>query len=190
MKEINITSYPLGFFGDAHGNTNKLDLIRAKHPEITQWFFLGDIVCFRKPQNNKKAVEWLFKNIDILCLKGNHDEVCAKQRINLDYNHTWALACLERIAKINLPNGKNLFLCHAKPKDFWDFINLGYTEREFVDDFAGYIDEDTIAVINGHTHKALKHVFANVDTEIWNLGAADYGEYGILTEKGFEFKKL
>ena len=193
--EIKTDSYPLGFFSDCHGRVDLLDKMIAAHPEVKQWFFLGDVLCFRKPENNMIAGKWVEKHTSyaikkVMFLKGNHDHVCAKGYLNIDHKYAWIIAQFERSIKLILPNGKNLLLTHSKPKDFWDFINVGYTEREFDDDFGDYIDDNTIACIGGHTHKALSHRFFVSDTVLISLGAAFNGEYGIMTEKGFSFKKL
>lgn len=192
MLEIQVKSFPVGFASDCHGHVDKLDEIRAAHPEITQWFFLGDLVCFQKPGNNRKAGEWLARNLNNwVFVMGNHCAVVSRGFINIEFEH----ACIIRDqfhkqVRLILPNGKNILLCHSKSTDFWEFVNVGYSEREALDDFSDYIDEDTQYIINGHGHKPLTHNFLGINAIIHSIGAAQFGEYGILTERGFEFKKL
>lgn len=187
-------SYNLGFVSDAHCKVCLLDKVQEKHPEIEQWFFLGDLVDFQSPlyNLNPDTQAWFFKNRDrFIFIKGNHDHMVAKALIKVDYSFAWELAQFYKNVTIRLPDNSELFLCHSKPRDFWSFIDQNYTEREFIDDFCEFIDDATKAVIIGHNHKQFTLNFPQSITSIWSVGSVkDDGSYAILTENGIQYKKL
>lgn len=192
MKTIYIDDFPILLCADSHGHVANLDKARAKHPECKQRFFLGDLGDFVDETFNQDAHKWLEKNInDWEFILGNHD----KENYHVDLSMTLEQKKLiERhfciSVKLVRPDGKYHILCHSKPKDIWGFINVGYSFREFDADFSCVGDENFISCINGHTHRPLKHVFQETDSEIWTIGAAKDRKYAILTKKGIEFKKL
>lgn len=196
VNDYRAKSFNLGFVGDAHGHVHLLDRVRSTHSEVEQWFYLGDLVSFQSPDCNlnKTAQEWFFENKDkFIFIKGNHDHVTAKGLINIDHSFAWELAQFHRYIKIILPNNRDLFLCHSKPKDFWSFIDIGlYSEREFIDDFCEVIDEHaTKAVVIGHNHKQFTMNFEQSMTSIWSVGSIrDDGRYAILNENGIQYKKI
>lgn len=183
-------SFNLAFFGDCHGEVDKLDQIIAKHPEIEKWFCLGDTLCFRNPKNNSNAANWILgKKDEVLFIKGNHDHACCGQLLMLDYMQIWNIKpYLNNEIDIILPNKDKLKLVHSKPKDFWDFVEKNYTERAFIDEFP--VEEDYAAFIIGHNHSQFKLSFPYVKSEIWSIGAALYGNYAVLDQNGIKFKKL
>lgn len=189
-------SYNLGFVSDAHCRVHLLDKVREKHPEIEQWFFLGDLVDFQSPwcNANPDVQNWFTTNKDkFIFIKGNHDHVTANGMIKVDHSFAWELAQFHKSVTIRLPDDTDLFLCHSKPRDFWSFIDAGvYTEREFVDDFNGCIDNDTTrAVVIGHNHKQFTLEFPYIETSIWSVGSIkEDGSYAVLTEKGIQYKRL
>ena len=192
MKTIHL-NYPILLISDVHCRIEKIDLIRAKHPEIKNRVFLGDLFEFQFPQpgQNYKAGEWLVQNInEYVFVAGNHCITVAKKRLDITEEHFNLIANnFYIVVKIELPNNKNLICCHSKPNDLWEFINPGYTFREFEEDWA-CVDENTLACCFAHTHRPMVHQFQETDTKLWNIGAARDGDYGIITEKGIEFKKL
>lgn len=194
MTTISLTlTYPILLIGDAHCDVENIDKVKNKHSEITNRIFLGDLFDFIESAGNPHAGKWLEENIlEYIFILGNHDRETFHTKNALKFeqkaliNNYWYVC-----VKIQTPDGKNYVLCHSKPNNLWDFINPGqYTFREFEDDFSLHVDENTIACINGHTHRAAKHVFQETDTEIWTIGAIKDRHYAILTEKGIEFKKI
>ena len=188
-------SYNLGFVSDAHCRVHLLDKVREMHSEIVQWFFLGDLVDFQSPwcNLNPDVQAWFPNNKDkFIFIKGNHDHVVAKGYIKVEHVLAWELAQFHKSVTIRLPNNKELFLCHSKPRDFWSFIDQNYTEREFIDDFCQVVDEDyTQAAVIGHNHKQFTLNFANTSTSIWSVGSIkEDGSYAILTENGIQYKRL
>ncbi len=194
---VKVESYPILIASDSHCNSDKLDAIKNKHPEITTRFFIGDLFNFVDEwgrftkEDNKKTGEWLKKNINewYFCL-GNHDHVACREWWKYDIDQT-----VFHLVVGNFPlsydlviNDKKYLLLHSKPKSLWDFINPGYQFRELEEDFPNH--EEYAGIIGGHTHKECRHTFLDTDTEIWQIGAARDGKYGILTERGIEFKKL
>jgi predicted phosphodiesterase len=196
MFTYHAKTYNLGFCSDAHCRVELLDQITALHPEIEKWFFIGDLVDFEHPwcNRNPDVEKWFPLNKDkFVFIKGNHDHVVAKSYIKVEHAFAWELARFHKTVKIVLPDKTEILLCHSKPNDFWEFIDIGvYTEREFIDDFCGHYDEDlTISVILGHNHKQFALNFPNVSPCIWSIGAVKDGYYATLREdRKIQFNKL
>jgi len=183
-------SLNLGFLGDCHNDCAKIDVIRAKHPEIEQWFFGGDLFDFQYTKYNDETAKWLEVNIDkYIFVKGNHDSVVSNKLLNIDFYAAFLIKTkFEKGVKIILPNSQELLLYHSKAGDFWEFVEENYTERELVDDYP--IKDNTRAVIIFHNHKCFKKNFVDTDAEIWSIGAMKDGRYAILNSNGIQFKKL
>lgn len=183
---------------DTHCRTDILDKIKAKHPEITTRFHIGDLFSFVDErgriqiEGNKETGEWLKKNIyDWYWLMGNHDHVTCREwwKYNIDQETYNLVAGNFRITYELMLGDKKYLLVHSKPKSLWDFINPGeYTYRDFCEDFPDH--EDFAQIIGSHTHREAIHNFVDTDTQIVQIGAVRDGKYAILTDKGVEFKRL
>jgi predicted phosphodiesterase len=194
MFTYRANSYNIGFLSDCHCRVELLDRVTSLHPEIEKWFFIGDLVDFESPwcNRNPDVEKWFPSNKDkFIFIKGNHDHVVAKGYIKVEHAFAWELAHFHKTVKVILPDGSDLFLCHSKPTDFWEFIDKNYTEREFIDDFCDKYDDDTtLAVVIAHNHDTFVLNFPNVSPCIWSIGAVKDGCYALLTEKSIQFKKL
>lgn len=164
-----------------------MDKIISRHPEITEWFFLGDLVSFigRGVNENSLTEDWYFKNKNRFSfwIKGNHDWEVSNRYINISHNFALELKSFKKHVRIYLPNEQILDLFHSKPDNFLDFVDPDYTEREFVDDYANFIDDETRAVVISHNHKQFKKYFLSTETEIWSIGACIDGFYAITSLK-------
>ena len=191
MTIYQANSFNLGFVGDVHSNVTNVDKIFSLHPEISEWFFLGDLVSFinRGVNENSLTEDWYFKNKDrfVFWIKGNHEWEVANRYINISHNFSLELKSFKKHGRIYLPNEQKLELFHSKPNNFIDFVDPDYTEREFVDDYADFIDDETRSIIIGHNHKAFKKSFPSIETEIWSIGACLDGYYGVTSLKTGNF---
>jgi predicted phosphodiesterase len=185
-KNLNI-----GFVSDSHNQNERINKVLFKHPEITEWFHLGDLTCFDAPgfNKNKETQAWYKENKNkfVAFLKSNHDHVTAKSLINIDYDFAWELACHPKQVKVVLPNGDTLMLYHSRPDSFWDFTDKEITEREFVD---VYPTDDIRAVVIGHNHSPFIKNFVDTDAEIWSVGAIQQGSYAVMKDGKIQLKRI
>jgi len=195
-------SYNIGFLSDSHNKNDKIDEILSKHPEITEWFHLGDLVSFLNPKSkqNHLTEEWYFKNACkfVGFVQGNHDQVCGKPYLNIRTKKTEFINVTDKFAlclkshskniKIVLPNDHEILLSHSFPNDILEFVQKTITEREFVDEFL--IEDNTLAVLIGHNHYQWKKIFVDTDCELCSIGAVLDGHYAILEEGKIQLKKL
>lgn len=154
---------------------------------------MGDLGDFIDPSRNHIAYGWMERNVeDYVFLLGNHEKTNYQDKLNITLEQKKLIESRWYISiKLIRPDGKYYVLCHSKPKDLWSFMNPGaYTFREFTEDFACAEDENCVASISAHTHRAAKHVFQETDVELWQIGAIKDKNYAILTDKGIKFKKL
>lgn len=190
-KDFKITEWPIGFVSDLHTNLSNLEKIITNHPEVKQWFCLGDIIDFINIENNKETMEtWIEKYSHIPCLRGNHEEMVQKDLLNITFSQkVFLVNKLYTSFDILLPNQFHLLCYHNKPKDNWSFLEKTYTEREFIDTF-DRIGDHVVAVCVAHNHQQFILDFPNTITQIWSIGAAKFGEYALIDEKGIAFKRL
>jgi predicted phosphodiesterase len=82
MVEYKARSYSVGFIGDSHNKNENINSILDAHPEITEWFFLGDMVSFLPAYcgENVLSEKWFKENQKrfIGYVKGNHDHVVGR----------------------------------------------------------------------------------------------------------------
>ena len=189
MKTLTFDSYPILLVSDVHADITKIKKIKRKHPEIQNRVFLGDLFDFLCPENNYATGEWLKTEInDWIWIAGNHCVETIRGEHNIDRSHKYLFNNNFHIC-VRLNVGQDSYLlCHSKPRDLWRFINAGYTERELLEDFPDLTGIKYI--LSGHTHKETIHTFLDSDCQIIQIGAAKDKKYGILTEKGVEFKRL
>jgi UDP-2,3-diacylglucosamine pyrophosphatase LpxH len=182
-----------GLVTDSHTHNDQLELIRAKHSKIKEWFHLGDLFSFNTHEvgKNRETMKWFLSHKkDYTYVVGNHDVVTIKTDFNVELKDKEEyLREVHKSIKVILPNNNHLLLYHSKPNSMWDFINPGYSEREFIEDFLG-MDDNTEYIINGHQHREYIHEFPYLETKLVSVGAACYGEYAIYNNGKIEFKKL
>lgn len=199
MKEIHIDSFSIGFFSDSHGQCDKIDQIIEKHPEINDWFCLGDLTSFEYPwaEKNREVQKWYFDRLNNITLpankikgitKSNHDWTVRKGYINIDHEFALEIDKWSMGIKIILPNNSNILIYHSKPADFWEFVNKGITYREIEDDYP--FDDDTLGILIGHNHSQWSKNFLETDLKLVSIGAVQQNCYCVFDGKEFEFKKL
>jgi len=182
------SKFPIGVLSDVHGNIKNVKLVIDQHPEITQWFCLGDIVDDKdRFGGNQETVDW-WKTCNIITVLGNHDMYYAAKK-STDSNTLLWFKQIPRSLKVQIGNDIDFLCYHSLPNDPITFIEPYYTEREFIDDYP--IDDKTLAVLIGHNHKQFKSVFHGCSTELWSVGSIGIsGSYAIIDNNGIQFKKL
>lgn len=162
----------MGFFGDVHGEVGLMKALMALHKDVT-WYSTGDIVDMFDPKHNNDAVTALG---NIPTTRGNHEEVAVNNLLG-DIHICFQIAAWPKGIRIIHPLG-NLLMFHSKPATAWEFVEKGYTEREFVDDFP--TEENAKAIIIGHNHQCFIKRFPYVTTELWSIGSLRYGKKYML----------
>ncbi len=187
---IKVNSTKFGLISDIHGDIVKLERILADNPDITQWFCLGDIVDFVDPVNNRDMMDWWQeKGANIFALWGNHEEVVFKDLLNITFGHKGIIQKFYTHLDLLLPTNQHLLLYHSKPKDNWNFVDKGYTEREFTDDYSN-IGDHVDAVCIGHNHSQFIKDFPLIHTQLWSIGAVKFGCYAVVDNQGIHLKRL
>jgi predicted phosphodiesterase len=186
---IHSVEFPFGVISDIHGNYPKAEAALKAHPEIKQWFCLGDVVDYAdRFKNNDSTIEW-WKGSHIPTILGNHDRDFA-YAFRTDIKTVHWIHGLPHSFKLLLPNGCHILAYHSKPRDLVTFVDPGYSEREFVDDYLDVTD-DTVAVLIGHNHKQFKSVFPNCSASLWSVGSVGLdGEYATIDENGINFHRV
>jgi predicted phosphodiesterase len=186
---LHTVEFPFGVISDIHGNFQRAQAALDKHPDIKQWFCLGDVVDYTdRFKTNAEAIEW-WKKSNIPTILGNHDRDFA-YAFRTDIKTVHWIHNLPHYFKWLLPNGNHILAYHSKPGDMVTFVNPNYTEREFVDDYLT-VDENTAAVVIGHNHKQFKSIFPNALSDLWSVGSVGiFGEYSIIDDQGLHFHKV
>lgn len=183
-----IEDFPIGIISDIHGNFKRAKDAIASHPEVKQWFCLGDVVDYTdRYKSNDAAIEW-WKTTNIPTILGNHDRDFA-YAFRSDMGTIQWIRELPRAFRLLLPTCVNILGYHSLPGDMVTFVNPGFTEREFVDQYP--IDEDTVAVIIGHNHKQFKSIFYGCTAELWSVGSVGvFGDYATIDLEGIHFHRV
>lgn len=183
LEEINF-----GVISDIHGKFENAIQIIKKHPDITSWYCLGDVVDFTdRFKTNEKCLDW-WEGAKLSTIIGNHDRDYA-YACRSTPERNYKLRNLPRSIKLRLPTGFDILMYHSMPNDLVTFVNPGFTEREFIDTYLD-IDDNTLAVMIGHNHKQFRQYYPNVACELWSVGAAMFGDYATVNEEGLHFHKL
>lgn len=188
VVEYTIGNLPIGIISDIHGNSLPAITAINKHPEITQWFCLGDIVDYSdRFGSNEPTVEWI-KNFLLPCIIGNHDKEAVKDS-KVNHKHREYIRSLPESFKLTLPNGKHLLCYHSLPGDLNTFVDPHFTEREFMDSYP--IEDDTVAILIGHNHRQFKNVYPYYNPELWSVGSIGVNDqYAIVDSNGINFHTL
>jgi predicted phosphodiesterase len=192
VEYIKIDEYPLIIVTDIHSNLLNLMRIKQLYPN-NNIICLGDIVNLwdkGMTDANLKITDYFIQN-KIKCLQGNHDEWVAgnKNLYKITPEHEKYLGYLPILFVISLPDGKEYKCYHYRPRDFWSSEepkNLSYLG--FCEVYGSIDDND--GVIIGHLHKPFIINYPNARRKFMGVGSLKFGEYGVLTENGLEFKKL
>ena len=180
----------IGFVSDAHNRTDLLDRVLEENPDVKEWFFLGDLFDFIKPQNNSNTAAWLLKNLNkFKYIIGNHDYHVASHQLLISFSDANTIKTnFNRDIELKVDN-QEFFLTHSKKDDFTTFLEGMYTERDLDEDFPFEEDKDHILI--GHNHKVFKFHFPYKKTEIWSIGSIAYGGHYAVYENGIvTFKVL
>lgn len=159
---------------------NKIPACRGNHEEHIIGCSTGDSFIKILPKYNEGET----------CLTDNDIYDLTQQQIDF-------LRKLPIGFKLILPSGKNVFLFHNSPRDLWGFYDK-LNQEEFLKHYP--IDKNTLFVCRGHHHFNSIINYPKIDCKLITIGQlcnSDHhtGEnsgknYGLLTEKGIEFKKL
>ena len=209
IEEIQVTRFPLVIITDSHCHIKRISEIKTLYPH-SQFICLGDITDLfsEKEAFNKHSINYFIEN-KIPCLEGNHESfikacytgdsfVLSNVLINtqaipdyrLDENiHVNYLYSLPRGFKLILPNGENYLCFHHEPNNLWNFNDQnGLTGDSFKKIYP--LDDKTLGVLHGHTHKAFAEEYKDVKAKRYSIGALKFKQYAILTEQGIHFKSL
>lgn len=188
IQHFTIDEFPIGILSDVHGKLSNVTAAIEKHPEIKQWFCLGDLVDYAdRFKGNENTLGW-WRECDVPTLRGNHDRDIANACRTSAYNIDW-IRTLPRSFKLIFPDCSTLLCYHSLPNDDITFVEPHITEREFVDQYP--IDEDTRAVVIGHNHKQFKSVFPYCTAELWSVGSIGFGgNYAIIDNSGIQFHRV
>ncbi len=188
---FSINSYPVGIFSDCHTRMDNLAKILARHPEVKQWFCLGDIVDFIEFDGNRATMdEWISKYSNIPLIRGNHEEMVVKDMLAITFTHKrFLIEKLYTSLELLLPDKTRILCYHNKPECNWSFVDKNYTEREFIDTYLDIAD-DVKACAIGHSHSQYLLEFPNTFTQLWGVGAVKFGAYAIVDEGGIHHKQL
>jgi predicted MPP superfamily phosphohydrolase len=191
VKTLKYEAYPIILVSDVHCNLFNLQRLIQKYKDHN-FVCLGDITDLWDKSGidaNSKIINYFMEH-KIPCLMGNHDEYVGSENVKFKINSQQSKYLLELPVAFNieLPNSKSYKFYHYRPHDFWSIedTNISYSR---CCEIYGYTDFDE-AIVIGHTHSAFVREYANKRRKFIGLGALKFGEYGILTENGIEFKKL
>lgn len=210
VQEIQVRQFPLVIISDSHCCVKLINEVKSLYPH-NDIICLGDITDLfnHKDAFNKHSINYFIEN-KIPCLEGNHEsfvKACYSgdsfvlsnvlvlpgnsptynidEKIHLEY-----LKSLPRGFKLVLPSGENYICFHNTPNDLWGFNDDNALSVEAFKKTYPTIDENTLGVIHGHTHKAFVDEFDGVKAKRYSIGALKYKEYALLDENGIHFKKL
>ena len=143
----------IGIFSDLHAEDDLLSLLINKHPEITNWFCLGDAVDMFAPYWKNFPTLRKIKHYKIHLIKGNHEEAMSKEKYSKYFKDEPELYKF----MIGLPfsitiyfNNTPIELFHAGPETTFQFIDPRNKVDQF-DDLFKSIKSDLILL--GHTHE-------------------------------------
>lgn len=187
VKTFNVWQFPIGFISDIHNNIESVKKVLIKHPEVKQWFCLGDIIDFIRPQKNDETLDW-FRTQDIPTIKGNHEVAACAQCKVAGHHKEWIIG-QPFVFRLVLPDHKSLLLYHNKPNDLWVHIDH-ITERELDEWFP--IASDIKAILIGHNHKQFHFIpcSPDIDTELWSIGSLGINEQYVIMDEEYNFKFL
>lgn len=215
LKEIEIKDYPVILVSDSHTNLSNLRKLKELYPN-NLLISLGDFTfLFAKegePYNNL-SIQYFIDN-KIPALRGNHEDflIASEENNNIikgnvggktnDFNlskeYLDYLKSLPIGFKLILPNGRYYLLYHNKPNSLWCFPTKKPNFKEFLQTYP--VDINCLGVVKGHEHINYVVDFKENSCKLIVLGQlcnSDHhnknnsgGNYGIITESGFEFKKL
>jgi len=209
IEEIQVTRFPLVIITDSHCHVKRISEVKSLYPH-SQFICLGDLTDLfgEKEAFNKHSINYFIEN-KIPALEGNHESfikacytgdsfVLSNVLINTqaipDYRldekvHVEFLYSLPRGFKLILPSGENYLCFHHEPNNLWNFNDQnGLTGDSFKKIYP--LDDKTLGVIHGHTHKAFLEEYNNVKAKRYSVGALKFKQYAILTEQGIQFKSL
>ena len=208
IEEIQVTRFPLVIITDSHCHIKRINEIKALYPH-SQFICLGDLTDLfgEKEAFNKHSINYFIEN-KIPAVEGNHESfiracytkdksvLCnvlintsVPPKFNIEQAHIDYLNNLPRGLKIVLPNGEYYLGFHHEPNNLWNFNDQGgISPDRFKSVYS--VDDKTLGVLHGHTHKAFMEEYKNVRAKRYSIGALKFKQYAILTEQGIQFKSL
>lgn len=197
IQDIYITNFPLVILTDTHTNLVNLKKLQGLYSNA-QFICLGDITSLwsKAEKYNEHSIKY-FRESNIPCLKGNHEEhIFQCQRGGKQYLFRAipsfgeydiseeSLKFIQNLPigfKIHLPNGKHYLAFHNTPDDLWGF-NDNISKEKFLNTYP--INKNTIGVICGHHHKSFIKEFDDIEAKFIGVGALKDKRYAILTDNG------
>lgn len=213
IQEIHIDRRPVIVISDSHCNLSNIRKLKELYPNEL-FISLGDFTfLFAKEGEkfNEYSIQYFIDN-NIPALEGNHEcHISGVESGNhllvLDKNHTIDsgynlpkhqieyLSKLPRGFKLILPNGFNYCCYHNEPQNLWNFPD-NITKEYFKSNYI--FDSKTLGVVQGHLHLNRVDNFTPKRYVLGQLCGSNHhkpeeksgNNYGLITEKGFEFKKI
>jgi len=173
----------IGFFSDIHGNDTNLSMMFKKHPEIKNWFCLGDAIDLLGAEHNNHPTlrKMLFKNV--VSIYGNHERDLlnnanllrqfSKEPRLLDYIKSFSFSASITYFKMKIS------LYHATPEGVDDNIDLRSNNSIYEEKFK---DIESDIIFTGHTHEQFEKKIKS--KRIINPGALEDGRYCLLDYLG------
>jgi predicted phosphodiesterase len=209
IKEIKVDRFPVVIITDSHCHIKRISEIKSIYPH-SQFICLGDITDLFSYNDafNKHSIDYFIEN-KIPCLEGNHEsfiKACysgdgftlSNVLVNVGAAPTYRLDEAVHIAylktlptgfKVVLPSGEHYLCFHHEPNNLWNFNDKnGLSADNFKKIYP--IDDKTLGVVHGHTHKAFLDEYDGVKAKRYSVGALKFKQYAILTEQGIHFKSL